>query len=350
MENKLKVITEKEGWNNFISKMDSFDCYHTYDYHLIDKRPGEEAVLLTYEEVGVRIGLPLIIRSIDGTTYKDATSVYGYTGPLSNKLPANFDNSKFLDLLLNWFKDQSIISIFSRLNPFIPNQEEILAGLGNLRELGKIVNIDLTQNIDEQRTQFSKTTKRYLNKVRRSCYVEISQNKADLDSFIDLYYENMKRVNATDTYFFDHEYFKNLLNCTDFDTDLILARLTDTDEIISAALMFKTNNIIQYHLSGTKNKYLDLTPIRLLIDETRIRGTEKGYEFFNLGGGLGSKDDSLFFFKSSFSKDFRFFKTWNCIINQPVYDRLCNKNSNLDSTTEEQPDFFPLYRFKAPKG
>ena len=346
MIDTFNAITEKEGWNNFISQLDSYDCYHTYDYHQIDKGDSEEAVLLTYDKEDVKIALPIIVRQIEGTLFKDATSVYGYSGPLSNKLPEDFDNSHFLDLLHKWFNDQGIISVFARLNPYIPQQENILKGMGELRELGKVVNIDLTCDIDLQRSQFSKTTKRYLNKVRKSCYAEISDNEEDLGSFIDLYYENMKRVNAADAYFFNPEYFKNFLSSTDFDTDLIVARLRGTDEIVSAALMVKTNKIIQYHLSGTKNDYLDLTPIRLLIDQTRIKGTEDGFVFFNLGGGLGSKEDSLFYFKSSFSKDFKDFKTWNCILNKEAYKSLCAENSDLD-TSEKDPNFFPLYRFTA---
>jgi len=66
-------------------------------------------------------------------------------------------------------------------------------------------------------------------------------------------------------------------------------------------MMVKTNNIIQYHISGTKNDHLNLSPIRLLIDEMRLRGTAENYRYFNLGGGLGNNEDELFRFKSSFS-------------------------------------------------
>jgi len=105
-------------------------------------------------------------------------------------------------------------------------------------------------------------------------------------------------------------------------------------------MMIKTNNIIQYHISGTKNEYLYLTPIRLLIDEMRIKGTEEKYTYFNLGGGLGSTEDSLFNFKSSFSKDFKNFKIWKYIVNEQVYKQLSEQYSKPDS----DDIFFPLYR------
>ena len=72
----------------------------------------------------------------------------------------------------------------------------------------------------------------------------------------------------------------------------------------------------------------------------RIIATNNGCKFFNLGGGLGGRDDdSLFDFKSSFSKDFKEFKLWKYIVKQDVYDDLVAKKG-----VPEDSDFFPLYR------
>ena len=109
-------------------------------------------------------------------------------------------------------------------------------------------------------------------------------------------------------------------------------------------MMVKTKNIIQYHISGTRNDYLNASPIRLLIDEMRLKGTKEGFRYFNLGGGLGNQEDELFRFKSSFSKDFKPFKVWKHIANESVYEKLVQKNNvkNIDS------NFFPLYRLEKP--
>jgi lipid II:glycine glycyltransferase (peptidoglycan interpeptide bridge formation enzyme) len=154
----------------------------------------------------------------------------------------------------------------------------------------------------------------------------------------------MDRVNAADMYYFDENYFLNFIDNNEYKTDIIFALLKDTHKIISAAMMIKTNNkIIQYHISGTLNDYLNLTPIRLLIDEMRIIGTREGYKYFNLGGGLGSQEDSLFQFKASFSKDFKKFKVWKYIVNEQIYEQLCNNNTYLSNN--ENITYFPLYRY-----
>ncbi len=337
---KFKTVTEKKEWQGVLDAIEQYDFYHTYDYHHLSKSDGEDPILVVYEEDDVLIGLPFLIRKIFDTNYYDITSVYGYAGPLQKNIEQNFDNHNFVNKINTYFKENNIVSVFTRLNPFITFQEKVLANLGEIVTLSNIVNIDITKALEDQRVIFSKTTKRYINKARKLCTVKVGGTPEDMEIFRDLYYENMDRVKAKKSYYFDQNYFNRFVNSDDFETDVLFAVLKDTDEIISAAMMVKTNNIIQYHISGTRNKYLNLTPIRLLIDEMRIQGTEKNYAFFNLGGGLGSSEDSLFNFKASFSKDLKEFKIWRYIVNQSVYDHLVEKFAAIDGNQS----FFPLYR------
>ncbi|MCF6295267.1 MAG: GNAT family N-acetyltransferase [Flavobacteriaceae bacterium] len=336
----LSIISSKSEWKKVLDEVRDFDFYHTYDYHNLSKSTDEEAILIKYTEGEILIALPLIIRKIENSDYFDATSVYGYSGPLLKNCFSKFNNSNFKIVLNEYFIKAKIISVFSRLNPFILNQDLVLNGIGEIKALGNIVNIDLTKDIEEQRTIFSKTTKRFLNKGRKYLNVRISNSKEDILEFKNLYYENMDRVNAEDMYYFDDDYFLKFINSKDFKTELLFAINNETGENVSAAMMVKTNGIIQYHISGTKTDFLNLSPMRLLIDEMRIRGTKEGYEYFNLGGGLGNKDDELFRFKSSFSKDFKPFKVWKHISNIKVYNNLV-KEKGVDLKV----DFFPLYRY-----
>lgn len=343
----VKILESKTEWDSTLKKIGDHDFYHTYDYHQLSKQSNERAVLFVFSEHDVLIAIPFIIRPIENHSLYDATSVYGYAGPISMNIAEDWDNSTFKNELIDFFKKEKIVSVFSRLNPYINNQETILKDVGDIKKLGPVVNIDLTKDLDEQRTLFSRTTKRYLNKIGKLCTTEISDKEEDILKFIDLYYENMDRVNAKKRYYFDKDYFFSFLKSSGFKTDVIFAILNETKEIISAAMMVKTNKIIQYHISGTLNEYLNMTPIRLLIDKTRISGTEEGYTYFNLGGGLGSQDDSLLRFKSSFSKDFKDFKIWKLICNQEMYDELVTANE--DASKNMDSDFFPLYRFHESK-
>jgi len=337
----FSVITDEKEWKSALEKIGNYDFYHTYDYHKVSKQENENAILIKYQEGEKEILLPLIIRKIPNTPFSDATSVYGYSGPIQKNIDETFSNDNFIEHLNKYFKQEKIVSVFSRLNPFIKNQALILNGLGDINTLGNVVNIDLTKNIIEQKTLFSKTTKRYLNKCRKLCDFKISNEADDINTFIDLYYENMDRVNADKKYYFSKQYFFDFINSTDYKTEVLFAIDKDSNQIISAAMMVKTNDVIQYHISGTKNDFLKLSPIRLLIDEMRLRGTTEGYKYFNLGGGLGNNEDELFRFKSSFSKDFKPFKVWKHIAMPDAYSSLVKEKECFNGC----PDFFPLYRF-----
>ena len=341
-KNDFSVITEKDEWDSFLNSIKSYDFYHTYDYHHLSLSKNENPILLKYVENNVQIGLPLIIRDINNTKYKDATSVYGYVGPVSNGVTSDFNNSAFLKTITDYFKNNNIISVFSRLNPYINFQHAVLNNFGEIMSQGKVVNIDLNLDLDEQRQKYRSRLKTHINKARRLCSVTLSSNEKDLDKFIELYNENMDRVNAKKYYYFNKAYFENILKSKSFKTYILSIINSESGETIGASIFISVNSILHYHLSGSKNEFLHLTPTKLLIDEMRIIAKKEGYDFFNLGGGLGGRDDdSLFHFKSSFSKNFKQFNLWKYIANQEAYDELVEKNSACPSNS----NYFPHYRY-----
>ena len=340
----LNIVREKNEWDLIVEKCDYADFYHTHAYHQLSKKQDEEAVLLYYCEFDKIIALPLLLRQIEGTTYKDATSVYGYAGPITKNITEEYDNNLFKKELLLFFKQQNIVSVFSRLNLFIPHQETCLRDLGKTDSLGRLVYIDLTKTLDEQLTHYHRRLKTYINKSRIIYNIKKSNTVDDLDKFIDLYYKNMRRVNADGKYFFDKQYFLDLMDNANFESELLLAICHETGDIAGGAIFMKKNKIIQYHLSGTNEKYLNLNPVKLLIDEMRIKGSNEGFSFLNLGGGVGSKEDSLFYFKSGFSKDTVPFKVWKYEVDQRIYKDLVRQKKGLTSL-DKTSDFFPRYRY-----
>lgn len=335
----IEIIRSKTKWDAFLDQIDYYDFYHTYDYHELSIKPDEECILITYSEDETLIGLPFIVRQIPDCDYKDLTSVYGYAGPVSKNLTEHFDSLKFSNALNKCLKEQHIVSVFSRLNPFVDFQHQILDRIGNIEHVGQIVNIDLTLPIDIQRQKYQRRIKGQINKARRLCTVRKATSKEDILEFIKIYYENMDRVEARNSYYFEQDYFFKFLESDSLELDLLLATLNETGEIIAGVMFVKTNNIVQYHLSGSKEAHLDIAPVKLLIDEMRICATEEGgYDFFNLGGGYGSQNDSLLRFKLSFSKQLYDFCVWKYVVDQDQYDSLSNTKKT------EHPDYFPKYR------
>ena len=337
---KLLIIEAKNNeWSEIVNKCLNYDFYHTQAYNLLEKE--NKPVLFALYFNNELIAMPLIIRQIPNSDLFDCTSVYGYCGPISSmdlELIPNEYLTTFKKLVLNYFNQNNIISAFSRLHPLISNGS-FFNDFGEVINLNKTIAIDLKLTIDEQRKQFRKSNKSELNQLRRKGYeVKVANSKEDIDAFISIYNETMERVEAKDDYFFDNDYFYSFLKNFSFDTKLLLA--TFEEKIIAGAIFTVTNKIMQYHLAGTTQEFIKVTPMKLILDEARLLGNELNLDFLHLGGGVGGSDeDSLFKFKSGFSNHQCQFKIWKMIINQEKYTELVTKNkSNSES------NFFPLYR------
>tara|TARA_R110002072_G_scaffold93780_3_gene207814 strand:+ start:1178 stop:2242 length:1065 start_codon:yes stop_codon:yes gene_type:complete len=348
---KIEILTKKNEWDEFLKSVNDYDFYHTYDYHQISKSESDDAVLIKYTnsryDKDIFIGLPLLIRKIEGTEYYDAISVYGYSGPIGSKTPLNFSTSNYEKTLLDFFNKEKIISVFMRLNPYLKFQNIFFSNLGEssnfgeLSYLGKIVNINLSLPLEDQRRNYQRRLKTHINKANRLLTLKVAETKEDFQQFKVLYYENMKRIKAKDHYFFCDDYFEKFNISKDFKTEVLLAIDNETEKVVAGCMFIKTNTMIQYHLSGSDEKFLHLNGTKFLIDQMRLKATEEGYRNFNLGGGLGANEnDSLFRFKSSFSDEYHPFFVWKLITNQKIYKEICKKNNiNYKSST-----FFPLYR------
>ncbi|WP_165819377.1 GNAT family N-acetyltransferase [Flagellimonas aquimarina] len=342
----MNVVKDRKTWGELVGQCEGTDFYHTYDYHQISKKNGERPALIEYNDGDRRIALPLLIRDIEGTHLKDATSVYGYGGPIGKNIDSQFNNWDFGKKLEEFLRDNQIVSVFSRLHPFVSYQSSILQGIGKIVSHGNVVNIDLTKNLEQQKQQYKKRLKTYINKEAKE--YEIIDGSCDncLDIFIGTYCENMKRVKAKSSYFFGKEYFYELLASPQINAELKVAKHKQTGDFAGGAIFTRNNGIVQYHLSGVKAQYFHLNPIKLLIDHERIQATKEGYTYFNLGGGLGVHDqDSLFYFKSGFSNDYRKFCSWQYVVDEKKYQELLKQKQALDAMEiDKNSCFFPLYR------
>ena len=273
--------------------------------------------------------------------------VFNPAGPIGSNTPINFDTSNYERAFIDFCNNENIISIFVRLNPYITFQKILYSNLGassyfgDLSYLGKIVNINLSLPLEDQRRNYQRRLKTHINKANRLLSVKVAETKEDFQQFKVLYYENMKRIKAKDLYFFSDEYFEKFYASKDFKTEILLAIDNETKKVIAGCLFVKTNKMVQYHLSGSDENFLLLNANKFLIDQMRLKAYKEGYKNFNLGGGLGANEnDSLFRFKAAFSDEYHPFFVWKLITNQKAYEKICVKNKIFDISST----FFPLYR------
>jgi len=356
----MRVLTtsQSDEWLSVLRRCSAMhDVYHLPGYHAVAERRGEgEARLFAYEQAGYTIALPLIIRTLadlrgigaSANTWRDATSVYGYSGPLCSDKeipPAVVDG--FQRGLTAALQELQVVSVFSRLHPLLPEQTMLLDGLGDHQFGGATVSINLSDAPVEQRAQYDGTTRNRINRLGRlgsTCALDPEQRH--LAEFVALYHETMRRVKAEQSYFFDTSYFFDLAKNLGPMLNLFVLKTAD-GEVISGGLFTLCAGIVQYHLGATRDSAVKLSPMVLVLDTVRHWANQSGAHTFHLGGGVGAKTDSLFQFKARFSRQRHKFFTWRWIVTPQAYRELSEQKDRWNSERElreTSPSFFPSYR------
>jgi hypothetical protein len=359
----MRVLTtsQSDEWLSVLRHCSAMhDVYHLPGYHAVAERRCEgEARLFAYEQAGYTIALPLIIRTLadirgigaSASTWRDATSVYGYGGPIcSHKEMPRAVIDGFQRGLITALRELQVVSVFSRLHPLLPEQTTLLQGIGEYQLGGVTVSINLSLPPVEQRAQYDRAIRKRMNCLARlgvTCALDPEQRH--LPEFVALYHETMRRVKAEESYFFDPTYFSDLAKNLGPVLKLFVVKMPD-GEVISGGLFTLCEGIVQSHLGGTRDTALNLSPMVLLLETVRRWANENSAHTFHLGGGVGAKTDSLFQFKASFSRQRHQFTTWCWVVAPEAYRELSrqkdlwNSKCGLRATSAS---FFPAYRCPA---
>lgn len=325
------------------------DFYHLPQYHRIEEgRLQAAAHLFAYREDGYLIALPLLLRPVgEGAEgWNDATSVYGYCGPVaSHEMIPEPVIRNFQVALRRELAKRHVVAVFSALHSVI-SQRGLLAGLGECPVIGQTVSIDLTLPPESQRAQYRYTCKRRINGQHRKGIVCIHDlEKRYLSEFNSIYEATMRRVNATADYFFGADYFFQLVR--ELGSTLQLFVVLIEDKVAAAGLVTIHGGVVQYHLGGTRVEFLKFSPMTFLFETVRLWANEVGARIVHLGGGVGAKADSLFHFKAGFSDRRHDFAVWRWIVEPEIYRKLCQQRSRMNELQGLEPaatDYFPAYR------
>ena len=356
----MKVLrpADRDEWLAVLRECDGHDFYHLPQYHALAEDQGEgEGRLFVYRENGCVIALPLLLRPLDGILgiesagerRYDASSVYGYAGPVASRaeIPAATVAS-FQGALQETLRALGVVTAFSRLHPLF-KQKPLLEGIGEYRVHGQTVSVDLTLPPEGQLAQYRSGHKGSIKKLQREGIVCIrDETKRHLPEFISIYHETMRRVNADGSYFFGEGYFLKLAEELGDMLQLFVVMAGET--VAAGGLFIQCNGILQYHLSGARGIFQSSSPTTSMLDTARLWGNAIGARVLHLGGGVGSQYDSLFRFKAGFSDCRHDFGTWRWIVIPELYRELCDGRWRLDEWNGAQAasaDFFPAYRCPA---
>lgn len=350
----LSVIKFNEPirWDQIVKGFKNYDVYYLSDYVKAFNIHGDgEPILFYYVDENIKAMNVVMKRDISldkrftgnipSNTYYDTTTPYGYGGFLIEGKVTK-DSLKNLDSEYSTIcKRDGIICEFVRFHPVLNNVEG-LEEFYNISTLGKTI----TVNLDSRDQIWDNLASKNRNMIRKAIKsgVEIfwGRNPKLFDEFIGLYNATMDKDNALDYYYFNKDFYDSVLNDLKYNSLMFYAMYEK--KIIAMSMILHSNEQVHYHLSASDREYQHLAPSNLLLYEVACWACENSYESFHLGGGLGSREDSLYKFKKVFNKDSTTtFSIGKKIFNEETYNELVQiRNYSEDFNIETL--FFPTYR------
>lgn len=344
----LEVLDLKNSvkWDEIVCSFRDYDVYYLSGYNKGFMIHGDgEPLLFSYCDDNIRAINVAFKRDIskcdyfkgriDENSYFDLSSPYGYGGWI-------IEGDGSLDGLFNeyksWCKGNGIISEVIRFHPVISNQERVREYY-DVMDLGNTVCIDIS-NKDDIWANFSAKNRNVIRKaINNNVTIHHELSKAKMAEFVKVYNTTMDRDNADSYYYFKEDFYDSIINDLANNSDVYYA-LYD-NKIIASSIILKAGDKLSYHLSGSLKEYGSLAATNLLLYTVACDGCDLGYKTFHLGGGVGSREDSLYKFKKAFYRlDGKQYSIGRMVFDKDKYDYLVK----LREGEKGRDNFFPLYR------
>ena len=338
-------------WRAFLEAT-PHDVYHLPEYGTLSAQ-GTDSIPIAYlaEDGETRLLIPLLETRVPaelsgGTRWSDLASPYGYASPLLVG-----DHARFSSLLRGFAEacaERGSVAAFLRSHPLIPpdwspapswNTERTAA---HLVSRGETVFIDLTKSAASLRGELRTDHRRGIDRLLKRGYSSSVDDWSLYGKFLVLYWRTMERVQASSSYFFPEAYFRAIPELLRGRVHLI-SILDPEGEVVAGGLFFKSGDIIQYHLGGSDPAQMKLSPSKLSIHAATQWGQAIGARSLHLGGGLGAREDPLFWFKSGFSPLRRSYSTLGVLADCKAYAELLVRSGG-----DPMSSFFPAYRAPRP--
>ncbi|NOK38013.1 GNAT family N-acetyltransferase [Corallococcus exercitus] len=294
--------------------------YFRSGHHLRAEQVTHTLVIRNDTDGTLRV--PLIVRAIEGTAYRDAISPYGFPGGAMDgwsEVPAH---------AVDW-RATELVSIFVRERVQGPH---CFSG-GTARNEVFFVDPGRPLTLREMHRRHLRRNARlgFVSTVR-ACRDAPPEERA---AFREVYRQTMVRDQACHRYFFSDAYFEEL-----FASPVAWLATTRAPEgdVASAALVVQSDGLLHYYLGGTADAHLARSPAKNVFGEMIDLSARLGLPL-HLGGGLKA-GDGLEDFKRGFANASGRVHTHELICDAAAYAALAEGRS--------AGSFFPAYR--APHG
>ena len=349
-------------WEEALAPMPGADIYFTPAYvRLFAELDGDEAAALLWETPRGRVLFPLQIRDLSRLPFwqgavqragvprarYDATSPYGYSGPLTDVTggPHAMELVRdFLDVAKEELRSRGLVSLFVRFNPMSGNAAYFPEDALDLSKRSDTVFMDLESSWYKQLSSACHYEVR--KSERRGVTVEAAEAPAEWATFGEIYRATMRRRSAREWYIFPQSFLDATREALPGRVTLLLARREGV--VLGGSLFLKGFGKGHYHLSGVAAEAAGLgIANRLVVEGARLCAAQ-GCRTLHLGGGV-TPGDGLSRFKASFSPLRAVWEKACIVLEREPYAALVEASRESLKQGEECPEEssggpFPAYR------
>ncbi len=190
------ISTEDTRWTRALEFCDH-DVYHLPEYvDVAGKQEGCQPTAFYAEDREGLILIPLLVRRLPDrldapNSWRDATSPYGYGGPIVSRGCPDSKVAQFLASFVALCQHEDIISAFIRTHPLIPFPSNSVGAYGKVENEGETVTVDIRLNESLIRAEMEHGHKQRIKKLERVGFSTRIDEWSLLTDFISLYRATM---------------------------------------------------------------------------------------------------------------------------------------------------------------
>jgi hypothetical protein len=344
------VNEDRRRWLQLWKSWPMREVFAHPDYVRLFARPVDHVVCAAWVQEKGGILFPMILRPLAVEPWApnakgvwDGTSPYGYGGPFGWNMSHN-EVEAFWEEFYSWATEAGVVSVFARLSLFpqqlVPFAGEVFENATNI-----VRSLDLTEK--ELWRDYAHKVRKNVSRARNAgLVVEVDLKGEQIEDFIEIYYDTMRRCGAQEEYYFPRSIFESI--CENLVGQYAFIHVRKSDMVISTELVLISQSYIYSFLGGTREDAYYLRPNDLLKHELILWGMSAAKRAFVLGGGY-TAGDGIFKYKLSFAPKGEVpFRTGRIILDAIQYAELVLHRrlweEQAGKVWKPCPDFFPIYR------
>ncbi len=301
------------------------------------RSPSLRPVFLCYQGRGETWMHAFHVCEVPGLPWQDASSPYGYGGPLSSSSDPDFLNAAWA-ACRDWMHAHRVVVEFVRFHPLLANERFYPGAATDNRQ---VVLLDLQAGPCAD--GYAARLRSSLRKAEREgLRYEEGPLRGRVREFGAFYRAAMRDIGADSFYEFSDDYFEALSQAP-------LARLATcvrngaggSQEWLAASLLLESSDTLEYHLAGSSAAGRRVAAASYLLDQAARGAQERGLKVFYLGGGTSPEpSNSLLFFKGAFSDLRLTYRTGCTIYNPAAYEEIKARFAPQWARFPERPIFY----------